>query len=559
MAANNYGKDISSINTPIRFHLPDGSTQQFPNAQEAQNWFDQNYADGYSMTDYIPTQRDSDNPIELKEVTVTAKSPNKPKSINLDGDIDKYIGANYNPRFNAASAKLGMNPLNWTKHIPASYWNSDTHKAINEGNNIAAGVASAPFIAYGAAEYALPWLAKNVAPYLSARGWLSATQAAGNTPAWLTPTSATAIDAALVGSATGASISDMRKNGPTVGNVLGTALGVGGLAYESAPTIMEGYTAVRNAVRPYILAKDIQGVTQLRKFGYGSNKSYTPSIQVTNLHHPHRQYYYWDGTPKADWSNFDKNLLKQDILAGKQDFLDWVNSPAYRKAALNNKIEAESMGLSYTPIWEKPSFIEAQQNFRPVISTDTKHGQGWVFTSDDPGIIHLRATNESTLRPTVKHEMAHSSRLAWADPKLKKSTYKPRQENKYLRFKNSQVFDDGADFTNKSEFYDFTGEGFPHEAVTNTRDLGERLGIKVGQPYPGDSKVLEIINEVRDKYPNTLYGNMAKHFRRDPENLKFVWKALNGTQWLLIPTIFGTPTVIQNKFGGKLNNGRHLL
>ena len=257
MKQKNYGKDISSVNTPVRFHLPDGSTQYLPNSQEAQAWFDQNYADGYSLTDYVPTQGDSEHPIQLQEVIVTAPAP-KSKSTPSRRGVDMFIGANYSPRFNAASARLGMNPLNWPKHIPKSYWDSDTHKAIHEGNNIAAGIASAPFVAYGAAEYALPWLAKNIAPYLSAKGWLAATQAAGNTPAWLTPTSATAIDAALAGSTTGVSVNDMIQNGPTVGNVLGTTLGVGGLAYEAAPTVMEGYTAARNALRPTIVGMQMR-------------------------------------------------------------------------------------------------------------------------------------------------------------------------------------------------------------------------------------------------------------------------------------------------------------
>ena len=224
-----------------------------------------------------------------------------------------------------------------------------------------------------------------------------------------------------------------------------------------------------------------------------------------------------------------------------------MTSPEYRAAALANTAEAEAMGLSYTPIWEKPSFQETIKNFRPKISSETKYGQGWVFTNDEPGIIHLRGTNSTSLRPVTKHEMAHSSRLAWADPKLQgKANYKPRQEKEYLQFKNSEVFDDQADFTKYGdEFYDFTKEGFPHEAVTNTRDLGERLGIKVGEKYPGDEKVLEIINEVQNKYPNTFYGDMAKHFRRD--NLQAVWKALNGTQWMLIPTVLGTIYTINNE------------
>ena len=88
---------------------------------------------------------------------------------------------------------------------------------------------------------------KEILPYFSANGWLQSTQAVGNTPAWLTPKVATAIDAGLAGSATGASINDMRENGPTVQNALGTTLGVGGLAFEAIPTLQ----TVKNTIRPF--------------------------------------------------------------------------------------------------------------------------------------------------------------------------------------------------------------------------------------------------------------------------------------------------------------------
>lgn len=94
-------------------------------------------------------------------------------------------------------------------------------------------------------------------PYFSANGWLQSTQAVGNTPAWLTPRVATAIDAGLAGSATGASMYDWYQNGPSVENVLGTTLGVGGLAFEAAPIIMEGYNAVKKAYNTYQLSRAI--------------------------------------------------------------------------------------------------------------------------------------------------------------------------------------------------------------------------------------------------------------------------------------------------------------
>lgn len=100
MKPKNYGKDISSVNTPVRFHLPDGSTQRFNNSQEAQAWFNENYSDGYSMTEYIPTQGDSDHPIQLPEVTVTAQAPKRSLSSPSRKGVDMWAGANYSPRFN---------------------------------------------------------------------------------------------------------------------------------------------------------------------------------------------------------------------------------------------------------------------------------------------------------------------------------------------------------------------------------------------------------------------------------------------------------------------------
>lgn len=250
MKPKNYGQDISSVTIPIRFHLPDGSIQSFKNSAEAQQWFNQNYGNGYSMVEHIPTQGDSEHPI-------TATAP-KQNSTSTRKGVDMFTGSNESPSFNKhfygtsdSDALFGKSRVEGVKKA----WQRNPQAMQNwtDGGNAASAFVTAPFAAYAAGEYALPWLAENVAPYLSARGWLGATQAAGNTPAWLTPTSATAIDAALAGSVTGASINDMRENGPTVGNVLGTALGVGGLAYEAAPTLMEGYTAARNAVRPTIV------------------------------------------------------------------------------------------------------------------------------------------------------------------------------------------------------------------------------------------------------------------------------------------------------------------
>lgn len=159
MKPKNYGKDISSVNTPVKFHLPDGSTQLFNNSQEAQAWFNENYSDGYSMTEYIPTQGDSDHPIQLPEITVTAQAPKKSlSSPPTRRGVDMWIGANYSPRFNKYfygtsdfDALFGKSRVEGVKKA----WQSNPEymqKAWTDTGNEIGAVASLPIIGglYGA-------------------------------------------------------------------------------------------------------------------------------------------------------------------------------------------------------------------------------------------------------------------------------------------------------------------------------------------------------------------------------------------------------------------------
>ena len=199
----------------------------------------------------------------LPEVLVTSKTQDSPSQSNpiptqqLITDLNSpayqnYIDTRYQSR-GPVKTKDNFTLSDWSRNIPKSYWSSDTHRNFKDGMTAASLFTAAPFAAEAAGEYVLPWMSENVFPYLTANGWLKSTQAVGNTPAWLTPKVATAIDATLAGSATGASINDMVQNGPTAGNVLGTLLGVGGLGVEAAPTIMEGINAARQG---YNTARD---------------------------------------------------------------------------------------------------------------------------------------------------------------------------------------------------------------------------------------------------------------------------------------------------------------
>lgn len=209
-----YTKNLNNtkVNYPIRFNLPNNTKSPvFYSAQEAQQWFNTNYGDKYSIQmpdistnatqNTSTTKNVATQPVKLPEITVEAPKTNY--RVNLD--------------------MLGINPFNWPKYIPESYWDSDTHKAIKEGNNITACIVTAPIL--GAA-------ASKVLPYMSAKGILAATNAAGITPGWFTPTVASVIDTSIAGTGLGLSLNDIRKNGPTFGNVLGTGLSALGFAGE---------------------------------------------------------------------------------------------------------------------------------------------------------------------------------------------------------------------------------------------------------------------------------------------------------------------------------------
>ena len=298
-------KTITHIPGQIRFTLPDGNIMPFENATKAQQWFNKNYGNGYSMVEYTPTQGDSKHPIQLQEITVTAQAPKFKSTPSAKTGVDMYIGRNYDPEFNKhyygmshLDALLGkVRVENMRKADP------QVIKNFRDGSNAAAAFFAAPLVAYGAGEYVLPWIAQNVAPYLSARGWLAATQAAGNTPAWLTPTSATAIDAALAGGTTGVSVSDMIQNGPTVGNVLGTTAGVVGLGAEAAPTIMEGVQAGQKAYNTFKLSKELNKAA----------KQFDGTVGASYFKSPSNWYRVTESPEIMDIRFRGKNVTTRDI------------------------------------------------------------------------------------------------------------------------------------------------------------------------------------------------------------------------------------------------------
>lgn len=134
-------------------------------------------------------------------------------------------------------------------------------------NNLMFGGAGIYRAAANGALQGLTGTIRKWAPKMSFRA------AYGNTPL------ATAGDAAMVAVPTGYEVNDLIQNGPTVENVTGSVLGLGGLAFEAIPTVMEGLQSSR-AYNTFQLGRSLnkainnyQGTTIPLNVGWGPKQT----------------------------------------------------------------------------------------------------------------------------------------------------------------------------------------------------------------------------------------------------------------------------------------------
>lgn len=204
-----------------------------------------------------------------------------------------------------------------------------------------------------------------------------------------------------------------------------------------------------------------------------------------------------------------------DIKAGRKEFIDWMNNPEYRKAAEQNRWEALSMGLSYTPTYERQQYSNFLQNgIKPVFKQDM-YGEGstsyFGAQPNTPTEINYNLRSTQPYSQVTRHESGHAAYHGMASTK---------KELEFLKYKISKAFKPDASVGP----YDFNLQ--TGEAAMNGRDLGADLGIAVGQKYPGYENALQLLNTAVDK---SNKAGMLEVLKTDKESMPYVWKLLNGT------------------------------
>lgn len=291
---------------------------------------------------------------------------------------------------------------------------------------------------------------------------------------------------------------------------------------------------------PKTVVKGVKTATKAVKGKKASNET-AYSKEVKSPFYKYNE----NGEPVA----FDAENVYSQIKAGKQDFINETLSPEYAEAAIRNMEEAQAMGLSYTPVFEKPGFQSLVQNgITPKFVQDPKggwHASTSFFggTPGKPSEVTYNVSKPSNIRTATAHESGHVSRWGMGESPA---------EHQYMKHKASQIFKDEGD-VGVYEFGSQTGEG-----ATNMRDLGKDIGVTQRTPYPGYEEALKKLKEAET---TSTKGGIVKALRLDREHMPYIWRALQGLHYGIAPTLIGgyslynllnsgTPQVDYQKFGG---------
>ena len=253
---------------------------------------------------------------------------------------------------------------------------------------------------------------------------------------------------------------------------------------------------------------------------------------------PNPRGFYSIGTPGYPYlydpvtKQWNTSIISQLLKSGKQEFVDWMNNPTYRIAAEANQAEAKSMGLAYTPTYEKAEYLHPQSTTMKNIGNSNLGG-----TTDMNRDIVINVQTAQNPKDVMAHEFGHANYHGNVSPTTMANTEQGNKEWQYLKFKAGQVFKPDSEY---GGMYDLNTHA--PEAVMNARDYGKEIGLKIGQEYPGYEKALELINSNKNGFKSGL-RNM---FYLDKEHMPYVWKALTGTQFAIPAIGFSFPFLNKN-------------
>lgn len=230
------------------------------------------------------------------------------------------------------------------------------------------------------------------------------------------------------------------------------------------------------------------------------------------------------GNPYPDSSA--KNMFEaiKNTRAGQKQAIALISSePVSNSLDKNIKMYRRFFNPNYTVKYDPNKFIETKvldkESFNDMVRATTTNSPTknidniGGFASFKNSTVTLRNT---TNRSAAFHEFLHAYGYG---------------ANPHSEWKTKFLFDKeklkGLNTPRSVEY--FTN---PMETAAQSAQLGEKWGVPIGEPYPGDKKFFEL-------YENNNIGGSPLFFDTSTlKNRKRFWSAINGT---FFSTLLGTP------------------
>ena len=229
---------------------------------------------------------------------------------------------------------------------------------------------------------------------------------------------------------------------------------------------------------------------------------------------------------------WDMPTITQQLRNGTLKAREFLNSETRLSTYAHNKELAKRLGFGTI---EEPynSTARANKPFQPKLTANNSTEGGSFIPGKQPqqDIIEINLAHQ--VEPAAFHESLHRGSYGMGSLEGLDNMSEFRNTNRFYEYLSDKLKKPWS--SQPTSMRDYLDK--PGELPVNVLELGQRMGIQIGQKYPGKTKFNTIIDQFRRDNPND-----GKLFILDYLNMnkpKRVWDALSGQYFTALPAIYG--------------------
>ena len=229
---------------------------------------------------------------------------------------------------------------------------------------------------------------------------------------------------------------------------------------------------------------------------------------------------------------WDMPTITQQLRNGTLKAREFLNSETRLSTYAHNKELAKRLGFGTI---EEPynSTARANKPFQPKLIANNSTEGGSFIPGKQPqqDIIEINLAHQ--VEPAAFHESLHRGSYGMGSLEGLDNMSEFRNTNRFYEYLSDKLKKPWS--SQPTSMRDYLDK--PGELPVNVLELGQRMGIQIGQKYPGKTKFNTIIDQFRRDNPND-----GKLFILDYLNMdkpKRVWDALSGQYFTALPAIYG--------------------